>query len=150
MADGVLHSGDTSDQACLQGTPRVRSRYRVYIPKGIADESVIARVVTGKLLDHLPLDRQKRRFARLDIGIGKTTMVDWLDKLAIDLAPVVQVMKTDMLTGDILYSDDTKIPVVGDEKGEAKRGFFWTRSEGRRWVYSTIATHVGSEPQGLF
>jgi transposase len=54
-----------------------------YIPKGIADEAVIARVVTDKYLDHLPLDRQERRFARQDILIGKSTMVGWLDKLAL-------------------------------------------------------------------
>ena len=106
----------------------------VYIPKGIADETVIAHVVTDKYLDHLPLDRQERRFARQKILIGKSTMVGWLDKLATDLTPVVDAMKASMLTFDILYSDDTKIPVVGDEKGKTKRGFFWTWSDGNRWA----------------
>jgi len=93
-----------------------------YIPKGIADEAVIAHVVTDKYLDHLPLDRQERRFARQDILIGKSTMVDWLDWLATDLTPVVAAMKASMLTSDILsqkfqLSETREARPSGDSSG---------------------------------
>lgn len=105
-----------------------------YIPKGIADESVIARTITDKYLDHLPLERQERRFKRDEILITKSTMVGWHERLSADLELVVGLMKEKMLGQNILYSDDTKIPVVGDERGKTKRGYFWTWSDGRRWV----------------
>lgn len=119
-----------------------------YIPKGIADESVIARTITDKYLDHLPLDRQERRLSRNGIMITKSTMVDWHSKVACDLEKVVDLMKNLMLGQDILYSDDTKIPVVGDEKGKVKKGFFWTWSDGKRWaVFDYSGTRGQAAPE---
>lgn len=105
-----------------------------YIDKGIADESVIAHCVTDKYLDNIPLHRQESRLSREGILIPRSTMVGWLDRLAFDLALVVEFFKKTMLQGDVLYSDDTKIPVVGDEKGKTKKGFFWTWSDGSKYV----------------
>jgi len=121
-----------------------------FIPKGIADESVIARTITDKYLDHLPLDRQERRFNRDGIMITKSTMVDWHAKAASDLEKVVCLMKDQMLGQEILYSDDTKIPVVGDEKGKTKKGFFWTWSDGRRWaVFDYSGTRGQAAPENF-
>ena len=121
-----------------------------YVPKGIADERVIARTVTDKHLDHLPLDRQERRFSRDGILIAKSTMVGWHERLAADLEPVVGLMKERMLAQDVLFSDDTKIPVVGDEKGRTKRGFFWTWSDGRRWaVFDYSGTRGQAAPENF-
>jgi transposase len=121
-----------------------------YIPKGIADEHVIARTITDKHLDHLPLDRQERRFSRDEIMITKSTMVDWHEKVAGDLELIVALMKKMMLGQNILYSDDTKIPVVGDEKGKTKRGYFWIWSDGRRWVvFDYSGTRGQSAPENF-
>ncbi len=121
-----------------------------YVPKGIADERVIARTITDKYLDHLPLERQERRFCRDGILISKSTMVGWHERVAGDLGLVVGLMKERMLGQDILYSDDTKIPVVGDEKGKTKRGFFWTWSDGKRGaVFDYSGTRGQSAPDNF-
>jgi transposase len=119
-----------------------------FIEKGIVDESVIARVVTDKYEDNIPIRRQEKRFAREGVHLSASTIIGMLDPLAKSLESMLDYAKVMMLQSDILYSDDTNIPVVGDVKGKTKKGCMWTWSDGERYVifdYSPTRKRAGPE-----
>lgn len=118
-----------------------------YITKGIADESLIAKIMTDKFEDNIPLRRQETRMARQGATITASSMVDWKTTLTDDLARVVKEMINQMHAGDIMYSDDTRMPVVSDKKGKVEIGYFWTWSDGRRFaVFDYSPTRAKSVP----
>jgi transposase len=121
-----------------------------YIPKGIADESVIAKIVSDKWEDNIPLRRQETRMARQGAKISASSMIDWITTLSGDLEKVLEEAKKQMFSNDILYSDDTRMPVVSDKKGKVKIGYFWTWSDGRRFaVFDYSPTRAQTVPIGF-
>lgn len=105
-----------------------------YIPKGILTESTIAHSIVEKYEWHNPLERQEKKMEREGILVSATTLLDCQKKVALDIDRVFNAIKNELLTSDILYSDDTKIPVISDEKRKTKSGFFWTWSDGNKWA----------------
>ncbi len=103
-----------------------------FIPKGIVGEGLLAEVLLQKFVNHFPLSRQERNFARMGVPITVSTMVGWMDFATQKLAPIVQSMRAQILAGDVAYSDDTSIPVLKeDKKGAAHRGYMWVYSDGK-------------------
>lgn len=48
------------------------------IPKGNAGPSLIAHILIGKYIDHLPLSRQQKQFRRLGVEISEKTIGGWV------------------------------------------------------------------------
>ena len=47
------------------------------IPQSIVSPGLLANVLTAKFVDHLPLYRQEKLFARLGVTIGRATKCNW-------------------------------------------------------------------------
>jgi len=101
-----------------------------YIPKGILTESTIAHSIVEKYEWHNPLERQEKKMEREGILVSATTLLDCQKKVALDIDCVFNAIKNELLTSDILYSDDTKIPVISDEKTQNK---IWIFLDMVRW-----------------
>jgi transposase len=95
------------------------------IEKGLPGPGLLAHVVVSKYADHLPLNRQEGIFARFGALLARSTMCDWIRAASEMLAPVVAVMKREILASGYVQSDDT--PVMVRVKGEKKthRGYLW-------------------------
>lgn len=81
------------------------------IPKGIAGPGLLAKVLVDKYVDHLPLERQRQIWARQDIDLPTSTLVDWVAKGAELLEPVYAVMVADVLRSKVIHTDDTSVRV---------------------------------------
>jgi len=96
------------------------------IDKGIPGSGLLASILTDKYLDHLPLYRQKQRFARENIQIASSTIEGWTKEALIKLHPLYEQLVFDMKSKGYLQVDETPIKVLeSDKKGACHQGYYW-------------------------
>lgn len=86
------------------------------IPKGLAAPGLIAQVIVDKYADHLPLNRQEKRFAREGVRLPRRTLCDWISGVHPLLDRVVVEMKKDVLGGGYIQVDETPVPMRDPDK----------------------------------
>ena len=96
------------------------------IDKGIPGAGLLALILTGKYMDHLPLYRQKQIFARENIQIPSSTIEGWTKEALIKLQPLYDQLLFDTKAKGYLQVDETRIKVLdSDKKGAAHTGWYW-------------------------
>jgi hypothetical protein len=90
------------------------------------DPSLVAQVITEKYIDHLPLDRQLKRYLRLGVTISDSSIGDWLTAAAQLLLPLYEAHKLTVLNSGYLHADETIIKVLdSNKKGATHQGYYW-------------------------
>ena len=96
------------------------------IQKGLAHETVLADILVSKYVDHLPLYRQAKIFAREGVTIATSTMNDWVKASCKLLEPLYEALKKDILLNDYLQVDESPIKVLDKKKkGKTHLGYHW-------------------------
>ncbi|WP_458252023.1 IS66 family transposase [Sphingobacterium cellulitidis] len=96
------------------------------IDKGIPGPSLLAMILADKYLDHLPLYRQKQRFAREIIQIPSSTIEGWTKQALEKLEPLYEQLIFDIKSKGYLQVDETPIKVLdSDKKGATHQGYYW-------------------------
>lgn len=96
------------------------------IDKGIPGAGLLAMILTGKYMDHLPLYRQKQIFARESIQIPSSTIEGWTKQALQKLEPLYDQLIFDTKSKGYLQVDETPIKVLdSDKKGAAHQGYYW-------------------------
>ena len=103
------------------------------IPKCLADDSLMAYVLTSKYADHLPLYRLQKIFRRHGVEISRSTLCGWVGAAAECFMPLVEYMTELILQSLVIHTDDTAVPVLDRGLGATRRG--------RLWVYIGDADH---------
>ena len=99
------------------------------IDGGIPTSNLLAQVVVSKYMDHLPLFRQAKIFARSGVDLGMSTLADWVGACGVALAPLAQALKVQLLQASVLHADESPILILGT-KGKTKRGDIWAYASG--------------------
>lgn len=96
------------------------------IDKGIPSEGLLATILVDKYVDHLPLYRQKQRFARENIDIASSTIDGWAAQSMGALKPLYEKLVMDIKNEGYLQADETTIKVL-DQRKKAKThlGYYW-------------------------
>lgn len=96
------------------------------IEKCSADNSLLAQVGVEKYVDHLPLQRQTKRYERLGGKISDSTIGDWVRQTAHALAGIYDCHRKLVLSSQYLHADETVIKVLSDKKkGTTHQGYYW-------------------------
>ena len=96
------------------------------IDKGIPGPGLLASILTDKYLDHMPLYRQKQRFAREGIPIASSTIEGWTKEALLKLQPLYEQLVFDIKAKGYLQVDETPIKVLeSDKKGACHQGWYW-------------------------
>jgi transposase len=96
------------------------------IEKGIPGASVLAMLIVGKFVDHLPIYRQIAIFKRAGISLHYNTVLDWTNNGLDLLVPLYEHQRRKILTGHYLQADETGIKVLdGEKNGSAHQGYLW-------------------------
>jgi transposase len=95
------------------------------IPKRLPGPGLMAYVATSKYVDHIPLHRQERIFARHGLEISRSTLCDWTAACAKSLEPLYELMKSRVLQSGALHTDDTPVKVQDPKTRIIKRGYLW-------------------------
>jgi transposase len=91
----------------------------------IAGAGLLAQVVVSKFSDHLPLYRFEDISTRHGLYLPRSTLCDWVGKVADLLKPLYELQKELVRKGPIIWTDDTPVTVLGGEKGGSHKGRFW-------------------------
>jgi transposase len=90
------------------------------------DVSVAAHVVVQKIVDHLPLYRSAKIFARQGVNLPESTLGDIYTAAANLLLPLYEAHRHEVLKGGYLNVDETVIQVLdSDRKGATHQGYYW-------------------------
>jgi hypothetical protein len=95
------------------------------IERGIPGPGLLAHVITSKYCDHLPLHRQSVIYAREGVDIERSTMADWVGRMAFLLKPLAEAVADHVRAGPVLHADDTPVPVLDPGRDRTKTGRLW-------------------------
>jgi transposase len=100
------------------------------IAKCKADVGLIAHVIVSKFADHLPLYRQDGIFEREGVTIPRATQSSWVIQTYEAIQPLEAVLKGAVLESDVLFTDDSIIPLQVKGNGKVKKARLWTYVRG--------------------
>ena len=112
------------------------------IDKGLAGPGLLAHVLVAKYADHLPLYRQEEIYAREGVELDRSTMADWVGGASRTLRPLVEALKSYVLSAEKLHGDDVPVPVLEPGNGKTKTGRLWTYVRDDRPAGSDAASAV--------
>ena len=121
---------ETADESCE--TPVVKApREKSVIPGSFATAEAIAHIIHEKFVMASPLYRQEQELNRQGVPLSRQTMSNWILRAAEDyLKPVYEQLHRELLTRDVLHSDDTTLQVL-HEPGKKPE------SDSYMWLYRT-------------
>jgi transposase len=87
------------------------------IPKSIASPELLAHVVTTKVVDAVPLNRQVQQLERYGIPISVATLSNWMLTIGTDRVwPLINLMIELALDAGLMLADETTLQVLQSEK----------------------------------
>ena len=100
------------------------------IDKGIPTAGLLAQVLVAKYGDHLPLYRQEGIFGRAGLAIARSTLAQWVGTCGVQLQPLVDALKEQMLRHRVMHADETPVAMLSPGKGKTQRAYLWTYCPG--------------------
>ncbi len=124
------------------------------IDKGIPTARLLSQVLVGKYLDHLPLYRQEAIFGRAGLAISRSTLASWVGQCGVQLQPLVDALKSEMLEDRVLHADETPVAMLKPGNGKTHRAYLWsyctTRYSALRAVVFDFADGRGGQHARAF
>ena len=96
------------------------------IDKGIPTTGLLAQVLVAKYADHLPLYRQEAIFARAGLAIPRSTLGQWVGTCGVQLQPLVDALRNELLTHSVLHADETPVAMLKPGKGKTHNAYLWS------------------------
>jgi len=102
------------------------------LPPKLLDRSILApgllaHVVVGKYVDHLPLYRQQQIFKqRHAVELGRNTLCRGVELVADSLQLVARQMMLDQVRTGYVQLDETPVDYLKPGNGKTAKGYFWT------------------------
>lgn len=118
------------------------------IDKGIPTAGLLAHVLVAKHADHLPLYRQETIFARAGMEIARSTLAAWVGACGVQLQPLVDALKGELLACRVLHADETPVATLDPGAGKTHRAYLWAYLSGpyeplRAVVYDFADSRAG-------
>jgi hypothetical protein len=95
-----------------------------------ADVGLLSHIIVSKFADHLPLYRQDGIFEREGVTIPRATQTSWMIQTYEAIRPLGEVLKEVVLERDILFTDDSIIPLLVKGNGRVKKARLWVYVRG--------------------
>jgi transposase len=100
------------------------------IDGGAATAAVLAWVVAGKYLDHLPLYRLEQIAARQEVPLPRSTLADWVGRIGLELMPLAERLALLLRNRRVLHADETPVQQLAPKAGKTKRAYLWVYRSG--------------------
>ena len=96
------------------------------IPKSIVSSSLLAHILTGKFIDHLPFYRQEKQLLRLGVNISRTSMCRWAMQAAEACLPLLNLLEEEVLAGMYIQADETSLQVLAElGRSPTTKSYMW-------------------------
>jgi transposase len=124
------------------------------IDKGIPTTGLLAQVLVAKFADHLPLYRQEAIFGRAGFAIPRSTLAQWVGSCGVQLQPLVDALKDEILQHSVLHADETPVQMLKPGNGKTHRAYLWAYAPGvfeatRAVVYDFCETRAGEHARAF-
>ncbi|AOV05341.1 IS66 family transposase [Delftia tsuruhatensis] len=124
------------------------------IDKGIPTAGLLAQVLVAKYADHLPLYRQESIFARAGMALSRSTLAEWVGACGVQLQPLVDALKDEMLRHSVLHADETPVAMLAPGKKKTHRAYLWAYCPGvfedlRAVVYDFAPSRAGEHARAF-
>ena len=101
------------------------------IEKGMASPSVLAMLLTTKYVDGLPLHRFEKVLGRHGIDISRQTLARWVIQCGEYFQPLLNLMRDNLLTSQIVHCDETRVQVLKEAGREpSSQSWMWVQTGG--------------------
>ena len=100
------------------------------IDKGIPTAGLLAQVLVAKYSDHLPLYRQEQIFGRAGVALPRSTLAQWVGICGVQLQPLVDALKTEILSHPVLHADETPVQMLKPGNKKTHRAYLWAYAPG--------------------
>ena len=91
----------------------------------IAGPGLLSELIVSKFVEHLTLYRFEDICTRYGLYLSRSTLCDWVAKVADLLTPLYDLQKNLVLQGDVLWTDDTPVRFLGGAAPGSHLGRFW-------------------------
>jgi transposase len=95
------------------------------IERGLPGPGLLSYILVNKFAAHLPLYRQQDDLSRHGILVARSTMCGWLAQCAIQLRPLVELMREQLLLSWVINADETPVRVLDPTLDSTRTGYFW-------------------------
>jgi len=92
---------------------------------GLPSAALLAHLLVGKYIDHLPVYRQEKIFQRSGVHIPRDLIIHWLHKSIELLEPVARAIRRETLASGYLQIDETPVRYLAPGTGKAPQGYLW-------------------------
>jgi len=116
------------------------------IDKGMLDNGLLAHIAVSKFVDHLPLYRLEKIFARMGVDLSRRTMGDNLLAASEPLSALSEWVGKKVLANPVVHHDDTPVDLLteGTKSGRhVREARLWVGTVPARdgpWVYYQFTT----------
>ena len=93
-------------------------------PRGFIGPKLLATILVDKFDQHLPLNRQSRRFKCEGIDLSVSTLADQVGTGVWAAMPLYRLIEAHVLAAERLHGDDTTVPILAP--GKTVTGRIWT------------------------
>jgi transposase len=101
------------------------------IPKSIASPGLLAYICVSKYVDALPLYRQEKIFKRIGVDIPRASLANWMVRMGGLIQPLINLLREQMLSYDLMQMDETTVQVLNEEKKAASsKSYMWIQRGG--------------------
>ncbi len=124
------------------------------IDKGLPTTGLLAQVLVAKYADHQPLYRQEGIFARAGLAIPRSTLAQWVGACGVQLQPLVDALKHELLRHEVLHADETPVAMLKPGNGKTHRAYLWSYcttayAELKAVVFDFAESRAGRHAQAL-
>jgi transposase len=100
------------------------------IEKCKADIGLLSYIIVSKFADHLPLYRQDGIFEREGVDIPRATQTSWVLQTYDAIRPLGDELKRAVLESDVIFTDDSILPLQVKGNGKLKKARLWAYVRG--------------------
>ena len=95
------------------------------LPRSNAGPSLLAELLIGKYMHHLPFHRQLAIFKQNGISIPASTVNGWFKNSSDLLRALYDRLRELVLATDYIQVDESTVPVIDNEKHRAVKAYLW-------------------------
>ncbi len=97
----------------------------------IATPSLVAAIINGKYLNHLPLDRQSRCYKDNGVKLEPNTMANWMMNAAdLYLSTIFDELHKHLYSFPVIHADETSCRVIRDGRPAGSESWMWVYRSG--------------------
>jgi len=111
-------------RACEEGVVTTPGPPRV-IDKGILAPGFLAHVLVERFGNHMPYHRLEKKYAAEGIELSRSVLERSAAKCAELLEPIYQEIGRQVVSSDVIHTDDTGVTVARSAAGGSQRGHVW-------------------------